>query len=162
MKKELIHLLGGFLIFSSYYHSNMGLLPLLNIIPILLVSFAVEKENQVLEYAGLIGTSLLSGFFITHTGLADTLYLTLFITSFVLPFIVYWKIVLSFDLHFDLKASILAAAYFSATIVTFYALIDYLDISEFILAEGNTGPMALAFSAVTIMVLLPFYISVNR
>lgn len=162
MKNELVHLLGGFLIFSSYYHSQMGLFPLLNMIPILLVSLAIEREKDRLMYTGLITTTLLSGFFITHTGLANTLYLTSFILSFALPLTIYWKVVLSFDLHFDLKASILATTYFIGTIITFYTLIDYLDVSEFILAEGNTGPMGLAFSAVTIMVFLPFYIAINR
>jgi len=162
VKKELTHLIGGLLMLSSYYHSSRGFLPLLTIIPILMVSFATEKEKNQLEYIGLVGTTLLSGFFITHTTLGNTISLSLFILFFVLPLTIYWILVLSSELYFDLKAASIAISYFGVTIISFYALINYLNISEFIFAEGNTGPMALSFSAMVIVVLLPFYISINR
>ncbi|MGM0405537.1 MAG: hypothetical protein ACQEQM_05285 [Thermoplasmatota archaeon] len=162
MKKELTHLLGGFLIISSFFNSDMGLLPVMNIIPILLVSFGVENEKENVQYIGLISMTLLSSFLIIPAGLGNTTFMLLFIISFVLPLMVYWKVVLSFDLHFDLKASVLGMVYFIFTVITFYALIYLLNINEFILAAENTGPMALAFSATVILVLLPFYMSVNR
>ncbi|MFW6141486.1 MAG: hypothetical protein ACOC53_02880 [Candidatus Saliniplasma sp.] len=162
MKKNMVHLLGGFLIFSSFYHSNMDLMPVMTIIPILLVSFAVEKERDELQSIGLIAATMVSSYFIIQMSLGNTLYLLLFTLSFVLPLTLYWKVVLSFDLHFDLKASILAVSYFSVTIITFYLIIYYLNVGEYILSEGGFGAMALVFSAATILVLLPFYASINR
>lgn len=162
MKRELTHIIGGSLILSSFLNSDMGILPILNIIPILLVSFAVEKENEGLQTVGLIGMTTLSSYFIVTISLGDMISLIFFMISFVFPLILYWKVVLSFDLHFDPKASVLALAYLSATIVTFYALIHLLNIDEFILAPENTGPMSLAYSAIVIMVLIPVYISINR
>jgi len=162
MRKELTHILGGFLIISSFYHSDMGLLPLLTIIPIVLVSLGVERENYLLQYSGLIAMTLLSSYFIKHTGLGNIFNLIQFITSFVFPLVVYWMVVLSIDLHFDLKASMVGASYFSVTVITFYIFIRSLSVSEYLLSAENPGPMALAFSAVTIMVLIPFYILINR
>ncbi|MFW5898503.1 MAG: hypothetical protein ACOCT7_01460, partial [Candidatus Saliniplasma sp.] len=96
MKKNMVHLLGGFLIFSSFYHSNMDLMPVLTIIPILLVSFAVEKERDGLQSIGLIAATMVSSYFIIQMSLGNTLYLLLFTLSFVLPLTLYWKVVLSF------------------------------------------------------------------
>jgi len=162
MRKEIVHLIGGFLIVSSFYHSDMGLLSLLTIIPIVSVSIGVDKEVYWVQYTGLIIATLLSSYLITHKGLANIFYLIQFITSFVLPLVIYWKVVLSFDLHFDPKASVLGASYFSVTVITFYGLIEFLNVSDYILSVENPGPMALAFGAVTLLVLIPYYIVVSR
>ncbi|MEF8832230.1 MAG: hypothetical protein V5A66_01785 [Candidatus Thermoplasmatota archaeon] len=162
MKKEdiIIHLLGSLLTLSILYHSY-SLYSILVVVPFVLVSYSVQKNEHRLLFPSLILATLAPPFFIATGSMNEIFSLLIFSITFALPLFLYWTTVLLNNTKLDWKALGFALSYVVITILAFYSFPVLLEISEFILSPENRGVQTLLFFGAGMIVAIPFHVALE-
>lgn len=162
MKKKdlIIHLLGSLLVLSTLYHSYT-LYSLLVALPFALVSYSVEKEERRLLFPLLILGTLAPPLFIATGSMNEIFSLGVFALTFAFPLFLYWTVVLLAETRLNWRALSIALTYVVLTLLTFYSLPVFLDISQFILSPENRGVQTLMFFGASMIVAIPFHVALE-
>ena len=159
-RNVLIHMLGGILAVSAIMQSFNNYSLVIFAAPILLASISVFVELEKEKFSVIILTAgtLSIPYFAVQNNMTDFYPLFIFIITFVTPLMIYWIVLLSPTVYFSPKGLFLSASYLGLSITVFYSIIFIFNISDYILAEENTGPQALVLIGSALLAMIPYHV----
>ncbi len=159
-RNVLIHMLGAILAVSSVfrYFDKTKLIFLTAPILLVFISVFVELEKERYSVILLAVGTLSIPYFAVQNNMTDFYPLFIFIITFVTPLMIYWIVLLSPTVYFNPKGLFLSASYLGLSITIFYSIIFIFNISDYILAEENSGPQALVFIGSALLAMIPYHV----
>ncbi len=154
----LIHLLGIILSISAILHSFDNYWTVIIVIPYIIVSISVKLNLEKISVIPLTAGTLIIPFFISPNSMNDFIPITIFIITFITPLMIYWILVLTPTINFNQKGIFLTASYFCLSIIVFYSMTSIFNITDYILAEENSGPQALVLIGSALIAMIPYHI----
>ncbi len=160
-RDAVIDALGAAIVLSVLYHSREGTLALVVILPVVMVSLGRRMEDKRIQLVGLGAVSLLVPYFVSSHSMGELFPLIIFIITLVTPLVAYWGLTLSCVVVPEPVATIGSIVYTIMVLLTFYIFTLFFRIGEYILDPGNMAPQALMLIALSLLVLMPYYIYVE-
>ncbi|MFW5927857.1 MAG: hypothetical protein ACOCSL_01545 [Thermoplasmatota archaeon] len=159
-RNVLIHMLSVILAVSALMQSfdNPSLVLYAAPILVILISVFVELEKENISILLLAGGTLSIPYFAVQDNMTDFYPLFIFLVTFIAPLMIYWIVLLSPTVYFSAKGLFLSASYLGISITVFYLIIFIFNISDYILAEENTGPQALVLIGSALLAMIPYHI----
>ncbi|MFW6196691.1 MAG: hypothetical protein ACOC5D_05075 [Thermoplasmatota archaeon] len=159
-RNVLIHMLGAILAVSSViqYFDNTSFVILAAPILLIMISLFVELEKERLSIIILAIGTLSISYFAVQDNMTDFYPLFIFLVTFIAPLIIYWIVLLSPTVYFSAKGLFLSASYLGLSVTVFYSIIFIFNISDYILAEENTGPQALVLIGSALLAMIPYHV----